>query len=379
MKKIIILALHLGTGGIEKTIATLSNMLVKKYDVEIVATYQIDEKPAFNINEKVKIKYLMPNIKPNSNEFKEALRKFQIIRTIKEGIKAVKILILRKSLMKREIKNLSCDIAISTRDIHNKLLGKYAPSNIVKIAQEHNNDGNEKYVKQVVKSIKNIDYFMPVSRGLYEIYSKELKGKDVKCLYIPHCLKEYTNKVSNLDDKNIISIGRLSKEKGFSDLIDVFEIVSKRNQDWTLSIAGDGAERRVIQEKINEKRMQDKITLLGFKTENELNQLFLKSSIYVMTSIHESFGLVLIEAESYGLPLLAFDTAEGPKEIIENEKNGFLIGNRDKNEMAEKIQKLIDDVALRKKMGQESRKKSEQYKMENVEKLWYELIDNIKK
>ncbi len=377
MKKITILALHLSTGGIEKTIATLSNMLAKRYEVEIIANYQITERPAFKIDDRVNIKYLMPDLKPNAKEFKTALKNGKLIQVIKEGIKAIKILYLRKKLMKEQVKNLSCDIAISTRDIHNHLLGKYAPKGIIKIAQEHNNNGSKNYIRKVVKSLKNIDYFMPVSNKLLEIYAKKLQNKNIRCIYIPHCLNNYPEEISKLTNKNIISIGRLSKEKGFLDLIDVFEIVSKNNPDWYLSIAGDGQEREKIEKEIQEKNLQDKVSLLGFLSQEELNKLFLQSSIYVMTSIHESFGLVLIEAESYGLPLLAFDTAEGPKEIIENNKNGFLVSERNIEEMAKKIEKLIKNEELRKIMGECSREKSAQYKMENVEKIWFDFIDNI--
>ena len=377
MKKITILALHLGVGGIEKAIATLSNILIKKYEVEIISTYQIEKEPAFAINEKVKIKYLMPETKPNVKEFKQAVHKFQIVKILKEGIKAIRILYLRKKLMVKAIKELSCDIAISTRDIHNKWLGKYGKKEIIKIAQEHNNNGNARYVKRIVKSIKNMDYFLPVSKQLQELYQKEIKGDKPKCLYIPHCLKKYPERVSSLEEKNILAIGRLSEEKGFLDLVDIYEKVSKINPDWHLNIAGDGNQKEVLEAKINEKNLQNGITLLGFQNEDELEKLFLKSSIYVMTSIHESFGLVLIEAQSFGLPLLAFDSAQGPKEIIVNNETGFLIQNRNKDEMAKKIDELITNQELRKKLGQASRQQSEIYKMENVEKIWWEFLNKV--
>lgn len=75
-----------------------------------------------------------------------------------------------------------------------------------------------------------------------------------------------------------------------------------------------------------------------------------------------------------GIPLLAFDSAEGPKEIIEDGKNGYLIGNRNKEEMANKMNELIYKEELRKEMGQQAREKSETYKMEKVEKIWYKFL-----
>lgn len=377
MKKITILALHLSTGGIERAIATLSNILAKKYEVEIIAVYKIDLMPAFYIDKKVKIQYLMPNLKPNAKEFKKACKQFQLIKILKEAKKAIRILYLRRKLMIDAIKNLSCDIAISTREIHNKLLGKYGDKDIVKIAQEHNNNGKQKYIKKVVKSLKKIDFFMLASKQLIKIYEEKLKKQNIKCVYIPHCLQDYPEKTSDLLQKNIISIGRLSREKGFCDLIDIFEIVNKKHPDWHLSIAGDGEEREKLEGKIKEKNLEEKITLLGFKKQKELEKLLLESSIYVMTSFHESFGLVLIEAQSYGIPTLAFDSASGPKEIIEEGKNGFLIANRNKEQMANRINELIEKEELRQKMGQIAREKSEQYRMENVETIWYNFIEKI--
>lgn len=305
-----------------------------------------------------------------------ALKKFQILKVLKEGIKAIKILYLRRKLMINAIKNLSCDIAISTRYIHSKLLGKYGDKNIIKIAQEHNNNGNERYVKKVVKSLKNIDYFMPVSKQLTDMYEERLKGENTKCIYIPHCLKYYPEETSKLTNKNIVSAGRLSSEKGFLDLIDVFEEVNNKNPDWHLHIAGDGAQKEEIIKKIHQKHLEDNVTV-GFKKEEELRKLFLESSIYVMTSFYESFGLVLIEAESFGIPLLAFDSAKGPQEIIENGKNGYLISNRDIKQMADKINELISNDTLRTEMGSTARKMSMAYKMENVERIWYEFIEKI--
>lgn len=305
-----------------------------------------------------------------------ALKKFQILKALKEGIKAIKILYLRRKLMINAIKNLSCDIAISTRYIHSKLLGKYGDKNIIKIAQEHNNNGNERYVKKVVKSLKNIDYFMPVSKQLTDMYEERLKGENTKCIYIPHCLKYYPEETSKLTSKNIVSVGRISSEKGFLDLIDIFEEVNNKNPDWHLHIAGDGAQKDEIIKKIHQKHLEDNVTV-GFKKEDELRELFLESSIYIMTSFHESFGLVLIEAESFGIPLLAFDSAKGPQEIIENGKNGYLIPNRDIKQMADKINELISNDTLRTEIGSTARKMSMAYKMENVESIWYEFIEKI--
>lgn len=301
MEKITILALHLGVGGVENSIISLANMLCDKYNVEIISTYKLAEEPAFKIDERVNVVYLLSEkLKPNRAKFNEALKEFNLIKVIKEGFKALNVLYNKKYKMVKAIKNLDSTVVISTRAFHNNLLGKYGKNIKIKIAQEHNHhNNNDKYVRKVVKSLKNIDYLMPVSEELKKYYEEKLKNTKTKCVYIPHCIDVYPNETSNLTSKNILSIGRLAKEKGYLDLIDIFKEFNKKMPEWNLNICGNGQEYDAISKKIKESNLEGKANLLGFKNKDEIHQISLDSSIYVMTSYTESFGLVLIDAESY--------------------------------------------------------------------------------
>ncbi len=379
-KKIAILVLHLGIGGVERVISSIANILCEKYEIEIISTYKLNEKPAFYLDERIQVKYLLEKEKPNREEFVQAVKTMNIVNIIKEGFKSINTLILKKTKMVKAIKNLDADIAISTRYIHNKWLGKYANKSIIKIAQEHNHhNDNKKYIKKVITSLKNIDYFMPTSMELTEFYKEKLKSTKTKTYFIQNSIDCYSNKVATLDSKNIISVGRLSKEKGFDDLIDIFEKVSVKCPEWSLKIVGDGVLYNELSMKIKEKNLGTKIELCGFKTREELDKLYLNSSIYVMTSHTESFGLVLVEAENYGLPIVVFDSAQGAHEIVENKRNGYFVQNRDKNEMAHKIIELIKNKDLRKKMGQEGKKMAKKYDKKIVSELWYKFIDSCEK
>ena len=379
VKKITILALHLGYGGVEKAIASLSNILADKYSVEIISVYKLYNKPAFDIDNRVKITYLLPsNLSPNKKELKEAINSKNIVSILKEGIKSFKILNLKKSKMIQAIKNIDCDIIISSRVEHNELLSKFAKANIIKIAQEHtyhNND--EAFIKRLINSCNNIDYLMPVSKELTEFYSDKLKNTKTKCVYIPHSLDYIPKQTSKLDTKNIISVGRLSKEKGYDDLIEVFKLVVNKKPDWTLNIIGDGDQRKVLEEQINKNNLSNNIILHGYKNKKYIDNILTNSSIYTMASHEESFGLVLIEAQSHGVPCIAFDSAKGAVEIIENQKSGYLIKNRNKQQMADKIIELIENKELREKMGKESRINSYKYSKESISKKWLEFLATI--
>ncbi len=375
MKKVTILALHLGYGGIENTVATLSNLLCEKYEVEILSVYRLYKDPVFELDDRIKISYIS-NIKPNKKEMKYYLKKknfkmfFKGIGTsLKTGyVKYIKTAsILRK---------LDTDVIISTRTVHNFLVSKFVKKNIRKIAWEHNHhNNNKKYINSLVKSCKKMDYFVPVSKELGEFYERYL-GK--KVFYIPNCLDKIPNKLSKLDSKNLIAVGRLSKEKGFDDLLKLFKRVSTKNPEWRLNVVGDGMEKNKLLELAKELKLGDKVTFHGYQDKNYINDLMLDSSIYLMTSHTESFGLVLIEAMSYGIPCVAYTSAQGANEIIDDGINGYLVENRDQDEMLDKINALIEDEKLRKKLGKEARSKSKEYSGEVVLEKWSKLINKRK-
>lgn len=370
MKRVTILALHLGYGGIEKAITNLANSLVNDYMVTIVSTYKVFDKPVNKLDRKINVVYLT-NLKPNKKEFKKALKGFRLITAFKEGIKALKILKLKKELMVDYIKNCDSDVIISTRDIYNEWLGLYGNKNSMKIGWEHNHHhGNEKYAKKIIKSVNNLDYFVLVSKDLTKYYKDKV---NCKCVYIPN-LVEKANFISDLNGKNLISIGRLSSEKGFLDLIDVFSIVHKIFPDWKLNIVGDGDDREKISSKINKLGLNDSIILHGFLDTDKINELFSLSSIYVMSSYTESFGIVLLEAFSHGIPCVSFDSAEGARELIKNNWDGYLISDRNFEEMAKRICHLIDKYGRRYIMGQNGLNKINQYSLEEVRKRWLEIL-----
>lgn len=378
MKKITFLVLHLGYGGAEQAVISEANLLAEKYKVEIICFYKLLDKPAFYLNPRVRVKYLTEGIRPNKSEIKKAILEKKIINIIKEGVKSLQILYWRKSKMKREIKNCDSDIIISSRYLYHKLLTNNAKENVICIAQEHNHHNNNgKYIRHQINAVKNMDYFMPVSKELTDFYTERLMGEKVRCKYIPHYLENIPKIQSDLMGENIISVGRLSIEKGFSELVEVFYEVDKIRPGWKLHIIGDGDQKEEIQKLIEERNLKDKVILHGFQEKNYIEEIMIQSSIYVMTSFTESFGLVLIEAQSYGVPCIAYDSAQGAKEILTSGKDGILIQNRSKEDMIQAILKLMTDEFYRKKLGSEGRKNAEKYSQDNIGKQWYEFIDSL--
>lgn len=375
MKKVSILSLHLGYGGIEKSVAALANMLCEKYEVEIACTYKLFEKSVFPVDERVKIKYLT-DVKPNKESLKRAFKSKNIIKIFKEGIYAVKVLSKRRSTMIKYIKKCDSDVIIATRDIFDEWLGDYGKEETLKIGWEHNHYHNDfKYAANITRSNKKLDFLVLVSNSLKEFYSKELINDKCECVYIPNVIENIPEKIAPLNNKKLISVGRLSPEKGFMDLLKLYALLHKDYPDWTLDIIGDGVEKEKLEKFIKEHKLDDVVTLHGFRDKDYIDKLLHEASIYLLTSYTESFGIVLIEAMSHGVPCIAFDSAEGARELIQSGKNGYLIKNRSYTAFLKKVEDLIKNKEERKKVGKVSREGVKQYTCEVVSEQWIELIE----
>ena len=391
MKKVTILSLHLGYGGIEKAVVNLANNLSTSYDVRILSIYKTHEEIPFKLNSNVKVTYLMSgDIALKTDSYKRNLRKLKIITLFRELYRDYKFnvfklakdtllslinVINKRRLVKKYIVNSNDDIFISTRDFLNKVLGKNKKNNQIGIGWEHSHhNGNKKYFNKICQSVRNLDYFVLVSKELYDDYSKVLNNTNCKCVYIPNMVEINVDKLSTLNNHNLITVSRLSEEKGIYDLIDVVDLVKKDIPNIQLNLIGDGPLFNDILNYVKEKSLQDNIHLLGFRESKEVYRYLSKSSLYVMSSFTESFGIVLLEAFSFGVPAIAFDSASGACEIINNEENGILIANRDKKQMANRIVDYLNNKKLQRELSKGTQKDLSKYYPECVILMWKEIF-----
>jgi glycosyltransferase involved in cell wall biosynthesis len=191
---------------------------------------------------------------------------------------------------------------------------------------------------------------------------------------IPNSLPFDTEGSSSLTSNKIIAVGRLTHQKGFDMLIDLFEDVFRKAPNWELNIFGDGEDFESLESKIKTKGLEQQIKLCG--SVKNISENYLKSSIFVLSSRWESFGIVIIEAMSHGLPIVSFE-CDGPKNLIEDNKSGFLIPRFDKNKFSEKLLLLINDIEKRKEMGKAALSTSLKYKEDKIIPLWNKLIQSI--
>ena len=170
-------------------------------------------------------------------------------------------------------------------------------------------------------------------------------------------------------------MGRYVAQKGFDRLIDAWRIVAEKHPDWILKIYGDGHLRDQLQQQVEELRLTN-CCFLEHSVSDVVSK-FRESSLSVLSSRFEGFGLVIVEAMSCGLPVVAFTCHCGPRDIIADGKDGLLIPEGDIVGLADGINHLIEDEELRRGMGQEARRKAAEYKMDVVGAQWIELFESL--
>ena len=372
MKKITFLNLHMGFGGIESSTINTANKLSKDYEVEIIAFYDLDHNQAYKLNKDVKIKYLYKG-GPNRDEIKECIKKFKLVSLFKEALKAIKILKLKKSLMIKEIAESDSDVIVSTTYSFSRLLSKYGKSNTIKIAQEHqHHNDNQKYINVIKNDYNNIDYLFALTNSLKEDYELFLKDNNhTKVVLVPNMLINYPDTLSKLKSDNIVSVGRLHPGKRIDELIKIFsKIENKTNK---LYIIGSGEEYDNLKQLVIDLKLEDRVLLLGNMTHEEMKPYMLDSALFAMTSVTEALPMVLLEAMSYGIPTIAYETRSGTNDIIDD-GCGYIIKNRDESVYISKINEYLN-LKDKKTISKKALEKAHKFSSDEIIKIWKTIID----
>ena len=224
-------------------------------------------------------------------------------------------------------------------------------------------------MKSITRSARLFDLLVTLNKEDMKDWSEYLKTTVIS--NVVHL--NPTNKISDRTSKRVIFVGRYTEQKGIDDLFKVWQIVHLKYPDWQLDLYGEG-------HMMGKLLYEAKRLNIGIEVHKPCSDIFAKyieSSILVMSSVFEPFGLVLPEAMSCGLPVVAFNCPFGPGEQIVNGENGFLVENRDIFIFADRVCQLIEDIELRKKMGRTGVTYVQRYRPEIIMPMWKEFMESM--
>lgn len=187
------------------------------------------------------------------------------------------------------------------------------------------------------------------------------------------CPLDIVDQTYNKNSKDIISIGRLTYQKGYDLLIESWALIEKKHPDWHLHIYGEGEDRESLNSLINKYSLKN-VHLKGQVL--DVCNVYDSASFYVMSSRYEGLPMVLIEAQSRGLPLVSFDCPTGPREIVKEDINGILIPPNDIIGLSKSIERLIESPESRSQMSTMSKRLSKQFLTTEVVNSWIDFFES---
>lgn len=363
------------SGGMERVLANKANYFAALgYDVNIVTTDQKGRSSYFQLDNRIKQYDL--DINYHDNESKNLLVK---LLTYPQKQK------LHKIKLEELLRKLKADIVISMFDNDSSFVYKL-------------NDGSKKILEIHFSRFKRIQYGRKGILGIIDKYRSindlKLAQKYDRFVVLTEEDKSYWGNLSNIEvipnansfipsdraslmNKRIIAVGRYDYQKGFDELIKIWKTIYGQNPDWRLDIFGNGPLKGELQDMIKDLNLLDVVRL--HPPVKDIEKEYLESSILVMTSRYEGLPMALLEAQACGLPMVAYACKCGPKDIIKDGINGYLIPEGECQLMSDKLLTIINNIELRKKMGTMSEQLSHNFSEEHVMKLWTNLFERLLK
>ena len=179
--------------------------------------------------------------------------------------------------------------------------------------------------------------------------------------------------ISTLNNKRVIFVGRFDYQKCPMELLKIWQLVYPKFPDWHLDIYGEGEQRQELETVARNLNMNIHI----HQPTDRILDCFRESSVLASTSLYEPFGLVIPEAMSCGIPVVAFDCPYGPSEIITDGTDGFLIDCYDVELFADKLCLLIENETLRRQMGLDAIQSAQRFKKGKIMPQWKNLFESF--
>lgn len=378
-------------GGLERVVTFKANYFaehVAGYDVTIVTSEQRGAKPHFPLSSKVKhLDINVPfDVDRTSTKGADGVMQMmgagRLISVLKYPFRYLRF----KKRLTRLLNELRPDITLSTLRRELNFLSSLKDGS-AKVGEFHvtrhsygvgSSDNRfpggtllrKRWEKRFVRNLSQLEKLVILTHE-EALNWPELDNKVV----IANPIVMPIERPSDCQTRQVIAVGRYVPQKGFDLLIESWAIVSARYPSWVLRIYGEGALRGELQRQIE--RLGLSQTCILEPTVSNIADKYGESSIFVLSSRFEGFGMVITEAMACGVPPVSFACPCGPRDIICHGKDGLLAKPEDIADLAAKIGHLIEYEDVRKKMGEQARKSAERFRMEQIAQQWEALFESL--
>lgn len=342
----------LPSGGIERVVTTIVNELCDDFKITILTQDTGDS--FYEIDEKIRVDSLHSYCELNMNS------------RLKRAMSKIKSIVFSVFNLSRYLKSNDFDYVYVTHPVSHLevLLSGLNPNKI--IISEHGSENNYNSIYKLIKKItyKRCKlYCVPTT-----LDCEKYKKLGFPVVYTPHYRPSLAYTEANLNSKVVLSIGRYTEDKKQIRLLKIWNSINPSIRgDWQLNIVGSGELKEDLEDYINSNDLKDCVHLLPPK--KDIESYYCNASIFALSSRSEGFGMVLLEAAGFGLPLISFDCPSGPRDMV-NEKNGYLVDvGSDSDYQANLVEIMLDQEKLL-SLSKGSKELADSWSNERISTIW---------
>ncbi|MEV5569114.1 glycosyltransferase family 4 protein [Spirillospora sp. NPDC052269] len=378
MKLTYVLFNAFGIGGTVRTVINQANgMVARGHDVEIISLMRYWDEPPFPIDERVTITPMVDSTSGAHVDWDgfDGEEDTSWHESFPAGVSANEEQRHRLNALIRYLPVIEDRIVVTTKPSIDLFVERYTDPSLIRIVQEHTNFGyhNAEWRKAYHGVLTQMDALVTLTESDRVAYSAEFPNLRVE--RIPNALHTLDAPHTDFSRTQVVSAGRLDGNKGFDMMIKAFGKVVESHPDWTLRIHGDGPEEDRLRKLILTEHLYNHVFLMGATT--QLDEELAKGSVFAMSSKSEGFGMVLLEAMNCGLPVVSFSCPVGPRELVNDGVDGFLVPEKDVEALAEGLVRLIEDESLRRDFSDAALKKAAEYGPDPINDSWEQLFKSL--
>ncbi|WP_231244435.1 stealth conserved region 3 domain-containing protein [Nocardioides sp. cx-173] len=362
--------------GPARVVTTLARTLARDHDVQVIALHRRLERPHFDLGPDLRPRYLVDlrdpkapaTVEPGLAPEPQGLRLFQRTSAMTPWLTALDDVALEAALPVLDV-----DVVVTVSRSLLAAAVELLPDQTVVVHQEHRalvemRSGNEALLKYAPMA----DVVAVLSETSAEWLRGSLGELAPEIAVVPHPLPPGFAPRSRLDQPTIMAAGRLAPDRQYAKLVQAFGEIADQIPDWRLRIWGKGSQRGEIVRQVHKWGLFDRVELPGDHT--DMAGEWAKASICAISSRTEGFPLSALEAMAAGVPVVSFDSASGPRELIDHDRNGLLVGPESISGMSAALLRLAQDSELRARLGEGGVRTSHQYAATSIAERWHGLF-----
>ncbi|MES4829811.1 glycosyltransferase family 4 protein, partial [Streptomyces anthocyanicus] len=364
-----------GIGGTNRTVINLAEALSVQHDVEIVSVFRRANATKFEISPRITVRALV-DLRPGSSDRGAAGSDEPSAVVPRQEEFFAQYSRFTDERIIRDLRRTDADVVVGTRPSLNLFVAAHTREGALRVAQEHMTHlAIPPAVRaEMARVYPRLDAITTVTEADAGSFMENTPIPGITVVGIPNSVPRPSVQPSDCTRKIVVSAGRMHRVKRYDLLIRAFGSLADEFPDWQLRIYGDGGEAGKLRTLVTELGLSGRALLMGGFS--PIDSEWAKGSIAAVTSSAESFGMTLVEAMRCGLPVVSTDCPVGPREILSDGEDGFLVPNGQVSGIAWGLRRLMADEVLRRDMGEAALRNAARYDPAAVADRYVRLFED---